>query len=372
MVRFIFIITVFIISGCATTTPKITNLNTSLGVSKADLNENMGILVGTYTKNIGEIEYGKRRLFFTDTKDYEPRYAIDKKGFSNILGHQYTVKDSAKEGDAFAFVLPAGEYILYNFSLESGQNYSQTWSSSENFSIPFVVEPNKVNYLGEFNFTAFSSERTTIIGIKSTNREGGYWIVTDELERDKKYFAQKYKALPMDDIKNIVPKTKRKQTPFVILPNELEAFNKSKEKIAADGNNPIIGDPVKPFWMTCKKPYALEQDCSIWSNFSKKKLRIDGYDLKVSASKDGKTILVMERGSKTVTFNDSLSGNNSLNSSYHSIAKIFKDNGIVVNTVRPLKETAGVSTGVNLSGYFLLLEQDGYSLLDQYKVKSNK
>ena len=156
------------------------------------------------------------------------------------------------------------------------------------------------------------------------------------------------------------------------MPSELEEFNKSKEKIAADGDNPIIGKPVKPFWMTCKKPYALEQDCSIWSNFSKKKLRIDGYDLRVAGSKDGKTILVMERGTKTVNFNDALSGNSSLNSSYHSIAKVLQDNGIVVNTVRPLKETAGVSTGTNLSGYFLLLEQDGYSILDQYKVKSEK
>lgn len=127
-------------------------------------------------------------------------------------------------------------------------------------------------------------------------------------------------------------------------------------------------DAINTVTMSCKKPYILSQDCSIWSGATRKIL-LNDYKVKVSGSEDGKTILVMDAKSlSNLLFKDLLTLNNPThsnesNNSYYAIKSFFDNKKIKINRVRPLKSFG------NINGYVLLLEQDGYSLLKELTVK---
>jgi hypothetical protein len=126
-------------------------------------------------------------------------------------------------------------------------------------------------------------------------------------------------------------------------------------------------EAINALTMSCKKPYILPQDCSIWSGATRK-LEINGFVVKVGASDDGKTVLVMDARSFRNTLSDPFTLNSKThstasNNSYHAIRKVFDENDIEVLRVRPLKSFG------NINGYVLELKSDGYSLLKTYTKK---
>lgn len=385
MFRKIFItalITLFV-HGCATTdTSKITNFSTPTSVSNDSLNQETGILVGTYTRYKEEAEYDTRVLKFTDTESYDSRYEIARRRPAPIIGpqgHRYTLEDNGKVGNAFAFVLPAGEYTFYNYWLSSSDNNSkESWQSSRPFSIPFVVEPNKVNYIGEINFNAITGTKkieNIILGTlgEVTAKRGGYWIVSDELDRDRKVIENEFQNLSLNNINNVIPQAKKSFTPFVILPSEKEAFQAQlkaeKEKI---GGDEVFGKPISPAWMTCNKPYKLKQDCSFWK-VSNRKVLIDGNTVTVSASEAGDIVFVVVRpnlwtgrSEKSYNLFDLITKDRLIHSSYYPVKKMFNNAGINIKEVRLIKEVAGVS------GYAMVLDNDGYSLLKELTIEKQE
>ena len=127
-------------------------------------------------------------------------------------------------------------------------------------------------------------------------------------------------------------------------------------------------DSINTVSMTCKKPYVLSQDCSIWSGATRT-LDINGFKVKVGGSEDGKVVLVMDSKSvSNLLFKDVFTLTNQThsiasNNSYYAIKNILEEKNIKINKVRPLKSFG------NINGYVLLLDEDGYTTLKEYTKK---
>lgn len=118
--------------------------------------------------------------------------------------------------------------------------------------------------------------------------------------------------------------------------------------------------------MTCKKPYILTQDCSIWSGAARK-LSIDGFPVKVAGSEDGSIILVMDAHLFANSFSDPLTFNSAThseasNNSYYAVKKVFKQENVNIQKVIPLRFWG------NTDGYVLELDSNGYEILTKYSV----
>lgn len=123
-------------------------------------------------------------------------------------------------------------------------------------------------------------------------------------------------------------------------------------------------ETINTVGMTCESPYALKQDCSIWSGATRSVI-IDGFEVKVGASEDGKVILVMDSKLFANTFSDFFTLNSpthsrASNNSFYAIKKTLDEAGIKINRVRPLRSFG------NVDGYVLELASDGYTLLKTY------
>ena len=118
--------------------------------------------------------------------------------------------------------------------------------------------------------------------------------------------------------------------------------------------------PINTLSMSCKKPYLLTQDCSIWAG-AKRSISIEGFEVKVAASEDGSQILVMDAKLLKNTFSDfylnSPTHSKASNDSYHAIRSLLDKAGVEVKKVRPLKFLG------NIDGYVLLADGDGYAVL---------
>jgi len=124
---------------------------------------------------------------------------------------------------------------------------------------------------------------------------------------------------------------------------------------------------INTLLMGCNSPYNLEQDCSMWSGATRK-LIIDGFEVKVGATKSGKVILVMD--SKLFSISpyelyllNRPSHSIATNNSFVVVKKILSKNQIKINRVRALKSLG------NVDGYVLELDSDGYSILKKFSAE---
>ena len=178
--------------------------------------------------------------------------------------------------------------------------------------------------------------------------------------------------MSLNGVNNVIPQAKKRFTPFVILPNEEEAFQTelkaAKEKTVGDV---VFGKSINPLWMTCNKPYQLKQDCSLWKA-ANRNIMIDGNTISVSASEEGDIVLVIirpdlwtGRSKKSYNFFDLFTEDDLIHSSYYDVKKIFNDAGISIKETRLVKEVAGIS------GYAVVLDGDGYSLLKERTINKS-
>ena len=128
-------------------------------------------------------------------------------------------------------------------------------------------------------------------------------------------------------------------------------------------------EAISSISMSCKKPYELKQDCSIWSGATRT-ISIEGFDVKIAGSEQEDIVLVMDAHLYTHSALEGLTWH--LAEDYHSVAsnnsfeavrKVLLENGITILRVRPLKSFG------NIDGYALELDSDGYSLLKGYSKK---
>ncbi len=125
-------------------------------------------------------------------------------------------------------------------------------------------------------------------------------------------------------------------------------------------------DAINTVALSCQKPYEFTQDCNNWAGASRK-IIIDGFEIKVGATANGNTVLVMDAklfaNSLTSVFTvNSPKHSRASNNSFESVKKVFAQNNVKINRVRPLKSFA------NIDGYILELPSDGYSILKKYSV----
>lgn len=125
-------------------------------------------------------------------------------------------------------------------------------------------------------------------------------------------------------------------------------------------------DTLSSLRMSCGSPYPLTQDCSGWSG-AKRKITIEGFDVKVAASADGKIILVMDAKLVANTAADMFSftfnsptHSKASNNSFYAVRKVLDKEGVKIKRVRPLRSFG------NVDGYAVELESDGYTLLKKY------
>ena len=123
-------------------------------------------------------------------------------------------------------------------------------------------------------------------------------------------------------------------------------------------------DMLNAAWVTCERPYHLTQDCSGWTG-AKREVCLGGKPVKVAATEDGKVVLVMDphplmdatlRGASLFTYDPQSKGSYE---SYNAVRSLFEAHRINVLEVRPMGSTGSIY------GYFLVLQDDGYSVLKQ-------
>ena len=120
-------------------------------------------------------------------------------------------------------------------------------------------------------------------------------------------------------------------------------------------------DELSTLSLSCKKPYALTQDCSGLSG-AKRRIAIDGFDVKVAGSAAGDVVLVMDAKLMANTFSDFLTLNSpghsrAANDSYTAVRQVLDKTGVEVRRVRVLRSLG------NIDGYVLELGGNGYAAL---------
>lgn len=207
---------VLTMAGCASQLLKPDQL------SKDQLTGNNGALVGSFSRNPNGPPYYSQTFMFRNV-DTNKIYRIHSQQEFNIFSGKTPdeFKTENNSGSTFVFQLPAGKYILYNFSLYRPYGVAYFYYSSKtDFAIPFVVQPNKVNYLGELKL---ESTGKNFLGMSMP--AGGIWIISNQIERDISLIKATMPNLPLESVVSVIPKTKDIFTPLVVLPDEAKQIN---------------------------------------------------------------------------------------------------------------------------------------------------
>jgi|GEM_PF-1017788 len=188
--------------------------------------ENNTILIGSFSRRPWDRKYHGQSFFFKNSVTGR-KYRISASNSFGFLGvTPVDFKEFDTHGGIFLRELPPGDYEFYNFILvQSSGTYTKSFESKEDFSIPFTVEANKLNYIGQIKLFVLTGRN--IFGMILNN--GGYWEVSDQIERDLPIVKDKYPTLQNSDVISIIPTIKTIPTPLVILPNEMEYLEELKE-----------------------------------------------------------------------------------------------------------------------------------------------
>lgn len=116
--------------------------------------------------------------------------------------------------------------------------------------------------------------------------------------------------------------------------------------------------PVRSWWQWCKKPVAIERDCSNYRG-PQRRVRINNVDLLVAGSADGTKVLFMDahwlrNGSLTPLLMSSPIVSYANNAAYEAIVGYLKEKSVTVLKVQPLGDA------YTTAGYLLELDRDGY------------
>jgi len=119
---------------------------------------------------------------------------------------------------------------------------------------------------------------------------------------------------------------------------------------------------VNAAWASCDEPIKLSQDCNIWIG-AKKKIKLLGDIIRVSASSDGKIILI-SADRDGCDLGDGDCWTNANNRNYRMLKNLFLRNEIKIEKIIPFANSDWIS------GYYLFLDKEGYSLLKPFTISS--
>lgn len=173
-------------------------------ISSAKLDENTGILVGSFTRLPDREEHVSHAVFFQREGGEENEYEIMSFHGNDVLG-LYPKDDfveQSRKGLLFAFMLPAGKYHFVSYSLESGAGH---WKPTRPFSVPFTVEAQKVNYVGDIQLDV--REGTDMFGLRTA--KGGTFHFINAKEQDMPLLKKKYPDIQWNNLVTTVPNSSR-------------------------------------------------------------------------------------------------------------------------------------------------------------------
>ena len=197
IIRYAFLCFVlFLIYGCALT-PILPET-----LTHTDLEHGNGILVGSISRESVDWPYYNYGIFFRRIGG-KKRYLIEIRGeWAGYWSWKSEFSDNFKGDDAsgslFAFILPAGDYEIYQYFLRSHTGpQERVFRATKDFSIKFTIRPGEIGYIGEFLGQAIMTK--DIIGIPVP--VGGNWRLRNQFTRDIQLLTEKY--LDMDFNKTV-------------------------------------------------------------------------------------------------------------------------------------------------------------------------
>lgn len=134
----------------------------------------------------------------------------------NIFSSQKRDYDTPTEsGVVLLSSLPAGRYEIYDFDVfMNGGRYRQNFRSRAEFSIPFVVQPGKAVYLG--NYQANGVRGRNIVGIPIT--AGAFFVVEDRLQQDVQLARARTNPIPVaSQVESAVSSVVAIGSPFFVI-----------------------------------------------------------------------------------------------------------------------------------------------------------
>lgn len=192
------------------------------GVSASSLTSTNAILVGSFARSPDGPVYYSQTFYFKNLETGEVREIKAQPRFNPYTGK--TPDDfstGSSTGAVFVFSLPAGRYTFHNFRLyQANGSFQQNWSSKEDYSIPFEIQPNKVNYVGEIKLDALRGRNFFGMSVPA----GGVWFVSDESARDVGILQKTRADIPVSNMVSVIPARKEVFTPLVVLPNEMNDY----------------------------------------------------------------------------------------------------------------------------------------------------
>ncbi len=137
---------------------------------------------------------------------------------------------------------------------------------------------------------------------------------------------------------------------FALFASLLTGCVSTPPKIVSDAEGVPFVDAIA---MTCHEPYELTQDCGPVIGPAAK-LKIDGVDMKIAGSEDGK-LIVLRAGS---VFDRRGEG---ANDAYRLVQRVLSEHQIQVTSLVPL-----VSANI-LKGYVITTDVPAYEVLESYR-----
>lgn len=178
------------------------------------LQENEGMVFGTFSRNHRQFEYHSQYFYFKNTNT-QKEYMIKSRSENFMIGKAPVDIESPKsKGVMFTFNLPAGDYHFYNFRLyHSTGMYHADFFSKEDYSIPFKVLPHKATYVGDIKLIPLLAKNFLGLPIP----KGGRWEIRNEKVRDISKFVDKFPNVDWSGNTSAIPYKPLKPSNLVTL-----------------------------------------------------------------------------------------------------------------------------------------------------------
>ena len=218
--RLVSILALAVLSACAS------KLLKPEPITGDTLGSSQGVLIGSFSRNPNAPGYYSQTFYFKNIETQEKHEIKSQQEFNIFSGKTADeFSDDTDAGATFAMKLPAGHYVLYNFSLYRPTGVGYVYHSSKaDFAIPFEVHANSTNYLGELKLEGASGKN--FFGM--TVPAGGVWVISDKQERDVAILRTSMPQLPLERVISVIPTKKEVFTPLVVLPVEQAGASSSR------------------------------------------------------------------------------------------------------------------------------------------------
>lgn len=190
----IMVLSIFILSGCATN-----NIAKTYSFDKPNQN---GIIIGSLTRTKSPKGYQLLSALVSKIKVYYCEIESKKCSYIEMdplmLGILYPSDFNGIDGKLFVIELKPGNYRFNTWNaMQGGHTYI---TPNNQFSLPFKVKKNEINYIGELNLDFIFVKNIFGMGIVSD----ADFTVKDSFDRDIKIIKKEYQNINVEKINQIV------------------------------------------------------------------------------------------------------------------------------------------------------------------------